>query len=79
MAKPDVLKAEGGFDVVSSSDVPFGEGVTPRALTEVEIKDYVGRYAQAARNFIEKAGGDCVEVHSANGFVDLGLGWWRRS
>lgn len=68
-ANADSLKAEGGFDVVSSSDVPFEGGATPRALTEAEIKEYVGWYAQAAKNFVEGAGGDGVEVHGANGCV----------
>lgn len=68
-ASADNLKAEGGFDVVSSSDVPIDGGATPRALTEAEIKEYVRSYAQAAKNFVEGAGGDGVEVHGANGYL----------
>ncbi|KAI5475271.1 NADPH2 dehydrogenase [Pseudohyphozyma bogoriensis] len=70
-AIPEVLanEPEGPFDVVSASDVPFEGGATPRPLTEAEIQKFVGFYAQAAKNFVEKAGGDGVEIHSANGYL----------
>jgi hypothetical protein len=55
------LKKDGDFDVVSASDVPFDGGATPRALTIPEIDSYVEKYAQAAKNFVERAGGDGVE------------------
>lgn len=50
-----------------------GEGMfvappEPRALTVLEIKALVARYAQAARNAIE-AGFDGVELHCANGYL----------
>lgn len=68
------LTKEGPYPVVSSSTVgltPDQESVpgsgTPVALSEAEIKEYVGWYAQAAKNFVEGAGGDGVEIHSANG------------
>lgn len=68
-ATASVLSAEpdGPFEVVSSSDIPLqNDGrvrstATPRSLTEQEIKQYVEWYAQAARNFVEGAGGDGVE------------------
>lgn len=41
----------------------------PTPLSVEQIKQYVGWYAQAAKNFVEKAGGDGVEVHCANGSV----------
>jgi NADPH2 dehydrogenase len=57
---------EDGYDYISSSPTPFENNPshkeTPRALTEEEIKDYIGYYAQAAENAI-KAGFDGVEVH----------------
>lgn len=60
---PDALKddPDGPFDVVSASDIPFEGGPKPRALTEAEIEQYVKDFATAAKNFIEKAGGDGVE------------------
>ena len=57
-----------GRDVVSSSDVAFEGGAKPRALSEDEIKEFIGLYAQAAKNAIE-AGFDGVEIHGANGYL----------
>lgn len=60
-AKPDDLKKDGDFDVVSASDIPFEGGATPRPLSGAEIQGYVRDYAQAAHNFVNEAGGDGVE------------------
>ncbi|KAK4705415.1 NADPH2 dehydrogenase, partial [Phenoliferia sp. Uapishka_3] len=70
-ASPDVLKAEvgGPYDVVAPSALGFEGGATPRALTLEEIKALPAMYAEAARNFVEGAGGDGVEIHSANGYL----------
>ncbi|KAI9052800.1 hypothetical protein LZ554_003073 [Drepanopeziza brunnea f. sp. 'monogermtubi'] len=54
--------------VKSASDIAFEGGATPTPLTDEEIKEYVGLYAQAAKNAI-KAGFDGVEIHSANGYL----------
>ena len=69
-ADADQLKAELGEKgvVKSASNIPFKGGATPQALTEEEIHEYIGLYAQAAKNAIE-AGFDGVEVHSANGYL----------
>ena len=68
-ANDKVLKAEGGYDVISSSDVPIdSDHSLPREMTKDEIKSFVGDYAQAARNAIE-AGFDGVEIHGANGYL----------
>ncbi|KAJ6479016.1 hypothetical protein C8R45DRAFT_1063279 [Mycena sanguinolenta] len=54
---------------VSASDVPLSSRTGPlRALNVAEIKEYVGLYAQAAKNAIE-AGFDGIEVHGANGYL----------
>jgi len=65
-----VLKGELGEDakVVSASNIPFEGGATPTALTEEEIHEYIGLYAQAAKNAVE-AGFDGVEIHGANGYL----------
>ncbi|GAA6010318.1 hypothetical protein JCM11491_006265 [Sporobolomyces phaffii] len=68
-ADPEVLKKETGEDVHSASDVPFEGGATPRPLTKEEIAEYVSYYARAAKNFVEKCGGDGVEIHNANGYI----------
>ena len=57
-----------GRDVISSSDEAFEGGAKPRALSEEEIKEFIGLYAQAAKNAIE-AGFDGVEIHGANGYL----------
>ena len=69
-ADPANLKAEGNFELVSSSASPLeGHGPhPPRALTVTEIQQWVKDYAQAAKNAIE-AGFDGVELHGANGYL----------
>jgi NADPH2 dehydrogenase len=64
------LKAEYGPNakVVSSGDIAFEGGAKPTPLTEAEIKEYIGYYAQAAKNAVA-AGFDGVEIHSANGYL----------
>jgi NADPH2 dehydrogenase len=64
------LKKELGPEakVISAGDIPIGDDAKPTPLTETEIKEYVGLYAQAAKNAIS-AGFDGVEIHSANGYL----------
>lgn len=70
---PNAMRAQPGgekFDVVSSSAVSLGEGhETPRALTEDEIQQYIKDYATTAKNAVERAGFDGVEIHGANGYL----------
>ncbi|KAK4953572.1 hypothetical protein LTR10_008170 [Elasticomyces elasticus] len=71
-ANPDVKKSEGTGDVVSASDIPesvSGNSPTPRPLTEEEIQQYIKDYATAAKNAVEGAGFDGVEIHGANGYL----------
>lgn len=66
-----VLKKELGpsAGVKSSGNVPISaDGTTPTPLTEAEIEEYIGLYAQAAKNAIA-AGFDGVEIHGANGYL----------
>ncbi|MCJ1244229.1 Chanoclavine-I aldehyde reductase fgaOx3 [Trapelia coarctata] len=68
VANPENLKSQ-GFDVVSSSAVPYSDTApTPREMSEQEIHGFIGDYAQAAKNAIE-AGFDGVEIHGANGYL----------
>ncbi|KAB5588109.1 inactive dehydrogenase EasA [Ceratobasidium theobromae] len=68
-AEPKVLAAE-GLPYVSSSPIPLtGIPEVPRELAKEDIRRYVGLYAQAAKNAVEKAGFDGVEIHSANGYL----------
>ncbi len=60
-ANPKVLEKEGSGDLVSSSAVPENsDKAAPRPLTEEEIWDFIGDYAQAAKNAVEGAGFDGV-------------------
>ncbi|KAN0090737.1 hypothetical protein V8E55_004303 [Tylopilus felleus] len=55
---------------VSASSVTLtGMSKPPRALTGDEIQEYIAAYAKAARNAVQGAGFDGVEVHSANGYL----------
>jgi len=69
-ASPGQLKKELGPEakVISSGDLAFEGGAKPTPLTEVEIKEYIGLYAQAAKNAVA-AGFDGVEIHGANGYL----------
>ncbi|OJD30295.1 nadh:flavin oxidoreductase nadh oxidase family protein [Diplodia corticola] len=65
---------DAGFDyerhLASASAVPAGEGYgMPREMGEEEIWGYVGDFAEAARNAVEVAGFDGVEVHGAHGYL----------
>ncbi|KAI7968048.1 hypothetical protein EIK77_007803 [Talaromyces pinophilus] len=72
-ADPVAMRAQPGgekFELVSSSAVPLAEGSeTPRALTEDEIQQYIKDYVTAAKNAVERAGFDGVEIHGANGYL----------
>lgn len=68
-AMPKVL-AKKGLEVVSSSALPINEkSAVPRELQEDEIHAFVKAYADAARNAVEIAGFDGVEIHGANGYL----------
>ncbi|KAI0000412.1 FMN-linked oxidoreductase [Russula vinacea] len=79
-ASVEQLKQEDpSFAYVSAGDVPLprtpqqeekGEDPPrPRPLTKAEIAEYVQIYATAARDAVERAGFDGVEIHGANGFL----------
>jgi NADPH2 dehydrogenase len=81
-ASPEQLKKEDpSFEHVSAGSVPLPASVNntdtdtpqpsprPRPLTKAEIAEYVQLFATAARNAVERAGFDGVEVHGANGFL----------
>ncbi|KAK3987234.1 hypothetical protein QBC44DRAFT_331949 [Cladorrhinum sp. PSN332] len=62
---------EEGFVIHSASDTPMPEegSPVPKEMTEAEIKIRVQEYATAARNAVEEAGFDGVEIHGANGYL----------
>ncbi|GAA5832881.1 hypothetical protein JCM5353_003739 [Sporobolomyces roseus] len=68
-ADGELLRKETGEDVHSSSDIGIEGREKPRAMTLEEIKAYPGYFAESAKNFVEKCGGDGVEIHNANGYL----------
>ena len=69
-ADPNVLKKEGGYDLVSASDLPMDKDApVPRPLKVEEIKEYVKEFATAADNAVHKAGFDGVEVHFSSSCI----------
>ncbi|CEN61325.1 Putative NADH:flavin oxidoreductase/NADH oxidase family protein (AFU_orthologue; AFUA_2G04060) [Aspergillus calidoustus] len=62
------LGDEAGGQLISASEVPFYEGVVPRAMSEHEIQAVIADFASAAKNAVE-AGFDGVEIHGANGYL----------
>ena len=58
------------YEYVAPSAVQLtGHDDIPRPLAIPEIKQYVEWYATAARNAVERAGFDGVEIHGANGYL----------
>lgn len=51
------------------ADPSFGHDEVPRPLTVDEIDEYVDLYTTAAKNAVEKAGFDGVEIHGANSYL----------
>lgn len=59
------------WDLVGPSDVPMPGGDVPRPMTEAEIKQQIQWMADAAKAFVEEAGGDGVESESRAGGCKL--------
>ncbi|KAF8963599.1 hypothetical protein BDZ97DRAFT_1661466 [Flammula alnicola] len=58
-----------GLQLVGPSPIPITGRNVPRELTISEIHEYVEWFAQAAKNAIDGAGFDGVELHFANGYL----------
>jgi NADPH2 dehydrogenase len=66
-ASKAVLQAhDSSYEVVGAGDIPYTGGDPPRPMTLEEIREYVGWYAKAAKDGVEKAGFDGVEIHGCN-------------
>ncbi|KAF8190891.1 hypothetical protein BJ912DRAFT_316140 [Pholiota molesta] len=58
-----------GLDLVGPSAIPITNRPAPRALTVPEIQQYVEDFGRAAKNAVDEAGFDGVELHFANGYL----------
>ncbi|KAI0698159.1 NADH:flavin oxidoreductase/NADH oxidase [Cytidiella melzeri] len=62
--------ADPSYPYIGAGDIPLeGRNESPRPLTVPEIREYTELFATAAKNAVEKAGFDGVEIHGANGYL----------
>ncbi|KAJ6484041.1 FMN-linked oxidoreductase, partial [Mycena sanguinolenta] len=67
---PELADPNADFDLVSASAIPLpGETITPCEMTVEDIQEYVQLFVEAAKNAVERAGFDGVEIHGANGYL----------
>jgi N-ethylmaleimide reductase len=66
---PSAIAAKGKTVLIKDGVASFVEISEPRALEASELPGIVHAYAAAARNAVETAGFDGVEVHGANGYL----------
>jgi 2,4-dienoyl-CoA reductase-like NADH-dependent reductase (Old Yellow Enzyme family) len=67
--KQDLTDAEGGWDIVGPSAVPFSEAArVPHELTVSEIKEIEQKFVAAAKRVLT-AGFKCLEIHAAHGYL----------
>lgn len=61
--------AEGNWDLVSASPIPWAEGnATPREITRSEMDEIRDQFVSAAQ-MAERAGFDMIELHAAHGYL----------
>jgi NADPH2 dehydrogenase len=62
---PELADPNVEFDLVSASAIPLpGQTIIPREMTVDEIQDHVQLFVKAAKNAVERAEFDGVEVHA---------------
>jgi 2,4-dienoyl-CoA reductase-like NADH-dependent reductase (Old Yellow Enzyme family) len=63
-----VSAADGGWDLIAPSAIPFGDLTAPREAGPGDLDEVVGAFAQAAR-MSDLAGYEVVEIHAAHGYL----------
>lgn len=63
-----VPAAEGGWETVAPSAIPFADFATPKALSGEDIQALIEAFVDAAARAV-RAGCDVVEVHAAHGYL----------
>ncbi|MFZ4624616.1 MAG: alkene reductase [Rhodoferax sp.] len=66
---PSAITANTKTVLIQDGVPTFVDTSEPRALQAYELPDIVHTYAAAARNAVETAGFDGVEIHAANGYL----------
>ena len=66
---PSAIAAKTKTVLIKDGVPTFTETSEPRALDAAELPGIVHAYAAAARNAVETAGFDGVEIHAANGYL----------
>ena len=66
---PSAITAKTKTVLIQNGKPVFVETSEPRALKAKELPDIVHTYQAAARNAVETAGFDGVEIHGANGYL----------
>lgn len=66
---PSAIAAKARTVLIRDGIPTFTETSEPRALDAAELPGIVHTYAAAARNAVETAGFDGVEIHAANGYL----------
>lgn len=60
--------AEGAYETIAPSALPFGAAPAPRAMTEADIRALIADHAAAATR-AARAGVDLIEIHAAHGYL----------
>jgi N-ethylmaleimide reductase len=66
---PSALRANAKTVLIQDGVPSFVDTSEPRELKAYELPDIVHTYAAAARNAVDTAGFDGVEIHAANGYL----------
>ncbi|MEE4598607.1 NADH:flavin oxidoreductase/NADH oxidase [Streptomyces sp. DSM 41524] len=63
-----VSPADGGWETIGPSAIPFGDLAVPREATQADMDEAVEAFAHAAR-MAHEAGYDVVEIHASHGYL----------